>query len=148
MREKKGPTEPTTLSDNDIETRSVTRRGLMRGTAAGAVGIAAAGLVPSSAEAGTDVDNGPRTDPGGAGRGYCRSFTSGLTDSDNGNWRDPGGSGRGAPGQWARGGWTDRDNGTWTDPGGQGRGYGRAFASGVTDVDQGNCSDPGGNGRG
>lgn len=156
MSDKTSKTEPdkveTSLSlrDDDIHTgRGLSRRGLLRGAGGTAIGaVALTGVSTGAAEAGTDVDNGPRTDPGGQGRGYCRSYRSNVTDSDNGNWRDPGGNGRGGPGAQARYGYTDRDNGTWTDPGGQGRGVSRALASGITDIDQGNCSDPGGNGRG
>lgn len=152
MTHRKHPPEggaKHTLSDSDIVTQDgIDRRTVLRGAGTGVLGVAIAGVSTGRAEAGTDVDNGPITDPGGRGRGFCRSYLSNVTDSDNGNWRDPGGNGRGQPGIQARAGFTDSDNGTWTDPGGQGRGFGRGFASGVTDVDQGNCSDPGGNGRG
>ncbi|MBF9031992.1 twin-arginine translocation signal domain-containing protein [Rhodobacterales bacterium HKCCE3408] len=150
MADKKPGGEKLTLTDADIVTGGrVSRRGVMQGAGVGAVGLAAGAVIaPGRAEAGTDNDNGPITDPGGRGRGYCRSYGSGVTDADSGNWTDPGGSGRGQPGVQARGGWTDQDNGAWTDPGGNGRGYGRSFTSGMTDIDQGNCSDPGGNGRG
>lgn len=139
---------PQTLSDDDITTNSgISRRGMIRGAGTAALGVTIAGVSTSRAEAGTDNDNGPITDAGGRGRGYCRSYTSNVTDQDNGAWRDPGGNGRGGSNQ-ARGGYTDRDNGSWTDQGGQGRGVSRSLASSVTDSDQGNCSDPGGNGRG
>ncbi len=137
-----------TLSDSDIVTSSgFDRRTVLRGAGTVALGAAVVGASTGQAEAGTDNDNGPITDPGGRGRGFCRSYSSGVTDQDNGNWRDPGGNGRG-DGRQQRAGYTDQDNGNWTDPGGAGRGVGRNFASGVTDIDQGNCSDPGGNGRG
>lgn len=136
------------LSDDEISTqRGVNRRGVLRGIGTGALGATFVGASARMAEAVTDTDNGNITDPGGRGRGYCRSFRSGVTDQDNGTWRDPGGNGRG--GNTQRAGITDRDNGSWTDPGGNGRGAPRNFSSGMTDSDYGgNCSDPGGNGRG
>lgn len=92
-----------TLTDADIVTdRPSDRRGFLGLMAAGGItagAVAAAAMVPGSAQAQslTDSDNGTWTDSGGCGRGSGGVYT-GVSDADNGSLgTDAGGYGRGAP---------------------------------------------------
>jgi hypothetical protein len=147
--------KPTSLDDDQIETRrGLSRRRILQGFGIGSVGLGLSGCVVVPATIGTGVtdrDNGPITDPGGAGRGGLRASRTGLTDADNGPITDPGGFGRGGGnGSFTpiRSGITDSDNGPITDPVGNGRGGRRSFRTGITDRDNGPITDPVGFGRG
>ncbi|MBF9031991.1 hypothetical protein HKCCE3408_16450 [Rhodobacterales bacterium HKCCE3408] len=130
-----------TLIDEDIQTRNwPSRRRILTGIGLGTAGLGLAGCVPTTGGGITDSDNGPITDPGGAGRGGLRAAPTGLTDSDNGPIVDPGGYGRGG-GRIYRSGITDRDGGYYADPAGNGRG------TGCTDSDFTPPADPVGRGR-
>lgn len=144
-----------TLSDKDIATeRGFSRRRMLTGFGVGAAGVGLSGcvVVPVATGGGvTDADNGPITDPAGAGRGGIRAAPTGLTDADNGPITDRGGYGRGGSPSGGGGGGTgltDADNGPIIDPGGCGRGARRSFPTGLTDSDNGPITDPLNYGRG
>jgi hypothetical protein len=162
-----GVKAPHTLDDTTITTkRSLGRRVVLRGGAAGAAsmvlvgcqlqpapgggfqpGLSPGGFRPAQAGGTTDADTGGGADPVGLGRGYCRAYASNTTDADFGNISDPGGNGRGGPSQ-RRVNITDVDDGGTADPAGSGRGWGRASFSGRTDSDSNSyCRDPINNGR-
>ncbi len=139
------------LSEAEITTaRGVSRRRVLSGLGVGAAGLGLSGCVTVPATGITDADNGPITDPIGAGRGGRRSFRTGITDADNGPIVDPAGFGRGGAGGFVQvtSGITDADNGPIVDPAGNGRGGRRSFRTGITDVDNGPIVDPAGFGRG
>lgn len=97
-KKTKAPSAGKPLSEDQIQSKRVDRRSVLRsvglvGLGAGAMGVTA--CVPYGI---TDVDNGNITDPIGAGRGAPLSYRSGITDRDwGGNITDPVGRGRGAP---------------------------------------------------
>ena len=95
---KKSPSAGKSLTEDQIKSKRVDRRSVLRsvglvGLGAGTVGVA--GCVPYGV---TDVDNGNITDPVGAGRGTPLAYRSGITDADyGGNITDRIGYGRGRP---------------------------------------------------
>jgi hypothetical protein len=138
--QKKSP--PKTITEADIKTAPVDRRGVMgilTATAAGAV----VGGAPRPAHAANDEDQGQGSDPPGAGRGIPRARRSNLTDRDP-DGVDQAGNGRGGPDQ-RRQNIVDTDQGQNADPQGQGRGFSRNRLSNVTDQDP--SADPPNNGR-
>lgn len=97
-KKTKAATAGKPLSEDQIKSKRVDRRTVLRsvglaGLGAGAIGVTA--CVPVGA---TDVDNGNISDPLGAGRGAPLSYRSGSTDRDwGGNITDRVGYGRGRP---------------------------------------------------
>lgn len=85
---KKAASVGKPLSEDQITSKRVDRRTLLRsaglaGLGAGALGLSGCVVIPSTGGF-TDVDNGNITDPVGFGRGGQLSYRSGVTDSDYG----------------------------------------------------------------
>ncbi len=101
-KKTKVPAAGNPLTEDQIKTKRVDRRTLLRsaglaGLGAGTLGVTGCVVVPVGSGI-TDVDNGNITDPVGAGRGSPRASYTGITDRDwGGNITDPGGRGRGQP---------------------------------------------------
>jgi len=104
-KKAKGLSAGKPLAEDQIKSKRVDRRTVLRsvglaGLGAGALGVSGCVVVPvggTGASVGrTDSDNGYITDPVGYGRGAPNAYATGRTDADRGgNIVDRGGYGRG-----------------------------------------------------
>lgn len=96
-KKKNAADKGNSLSEDQITSKRVDRRTLLR--SAGLAGLGAGALsVSGCVVAGpTDGDSGTITDFVGRGRGPRLTYRSGITDSDFGNITDRSGQGRGFP---------------------------------------------------
>lgn len=86
------------LSDDQIQSKRMDRRTVLRSVGLAGLGAGAMGVTACVPVGITDVDNGNITDAVGAGRGAPLSYRSGITDRDfGGNITDRVGYGRGSP---------------------------------------------------
>ncbi len=97
-KKKKNPSAGKPLTEDQIKSKRVGRRTVLRSVGLAGFGAGAMGVSGCVAYGVTDVDNGNITDPIGAGRGSPIGYRSGITDADfGGNITDPIGRGRGRP---------------------------------------------------
>ena len=98
-KKKKVPSTGKALTEDQIKSKRVDRRTVLRsaglvGLGAGSLGVSGCVVVPTTGGI-TDVDNGNITDPVGYGRGSPHSYRTGRTDADyGGNITDRVGYGR------------------------------------------------------
>lgn len=95
---KKDASKGKPLSADQISSKRMDRRTVLRSVGLAGLGAGAMGVTACVPVGITDVDNGNITDPVGAGRGSPLSYRSGTTDRDfGGNITDRVGYGRGRP---------------------------------------------------
>ncbi|ABD54775.1 hypothetical protein [Jannaschia sp. CCS1] len=86
------------LSEDQISSKRMDRRTVLRSVGLAGLGAGAMGVTACVPYGITDVDNGNITDPAGAGRGAPLGYRTGTTDRDwGGNITDRVGYGRGRP---------------------------------------------------
>lgn len=86
------------LTEDQISTKRVDRRTVLRSVGLAGLGAGAMGVTACVPVGNTDIDNGNITDAIGAGRGAPLAYRTGRTDADfGGNITDRIGHGRGRP---------------------------------------------------
>lgn len=96
-KKSNAPETGASLSEDQIKSKRVDRRSVLRGVGLAGLGAGALGVSACVPVGVTDVDSGGNADYVGAGRGGPLGYYSGITDADFGNITDPAGQGRGRP---------------------------------------------------